>query len=125
VFFKARDRAKKEWILGPTHEEVITTLIASEINSYRQLPKNFYQIQLSVAAAVPSAAWRPRRNNLRLRLHIERRRGERPGVAVQGEEDVSPLLTSSLSAAAVVPRPLSATYRQRATEQDAAAAMRR
>src|SRR5438874_556219 len=45
VFFKARDRAKKEWVLGPTHEEVITTLIASEINSYRQLPKNFYQIQ--------------------------------------------------------------------------------
>src|ERR1051325_2414111 len=45
VFFKARDRAKKEWILGPTHEEVITTLVASEINSYRQLPKNFYQIQ--------------------------------------------------------------------------------
>ena len=45
VFFKARDRAKKEWVLGPTHEEVITTLIAAEINSYRQLPKNFYQIQ--------------------------------------------------------------------------------
>jgi prolyl-tRNA synthetase len=45
VFFKARDRAKKEWILGPTHEEVITTLVASEIKSYRQLPKNFYQIQ--------------------------------------------------------------------------------
>jgi prolyl-tRNA synthetase len=45
VFFKARDRAKKEWILGPTHEEVITTLVAGEINSYRQLPKNFYQIQ--------------------------------------------------------------------------------
>src|SRR5215212_12242324 len=45
VFFKARDRAKKEWILGPTHEEVITTLVASEINSYRQLPKSFYQIQ--------------------------------------------------------------------------------
>lgn len=45
VFFRARDRAKKEWILGPTHEEVITTLIAGEISSYRQLPKNFYQIQ--------------------------------------------------------------------------------
>jgi prolyl-tRNA synthetase len=45
VFFKARDRAKKEWILGPTHEEVITTLVAGEVNSYRQLPKNFYQIQ--------------------------------------------------------------------------------
>lgn len=45
VFFRARDRAKKEWILGPTHEEVITTLVASEINSYRQIPKNFYQVQ--------------------------------------------------------------------------------
>jgi prolyl-tRNA synthetase len=45
VFYKVRDRAKKEWILGPTHEEVITTLVAGEITSYRQLPKNFYQIQ--------------------------------------------------------------------------------
>ena len=45
VFFKAKDRARKEWILGPTHEEVITTLVAGEVNSYRQLPKNFYQIQ--------------------------------------------------------------------------------
>jgi prolyl-tRNA synthetase len=45
VFFKARDRAKKEWILGPTHEEVITTLVAAELSSYRQLPRNFYQIQ--------------------------------------------------------------------------------
>ena len=34
-----------EWVLGPTHEEVVTTLAAGEINSYRQLPKNFYQIQ--------------------------------------------------------------------------------
>src|SRR5438874_2622107 len=46
VFFRVRDRAKKEWILGPTHEEVITTLVADEISSYRQLPKNFYQIQV-------------------------------------------------------------------------------
>jgi len=46
VLYKVRDRAKKEWVLGPTHEEVITTLAAGEINSYRQLPKNFYQIQL-------------------------------------------------------------------------------
>lgn len=45
VLFKVRDRAKKEWVLGPTHEEVITTLISGEISSYRQLPKNFYQIQ--------------------------------------------------------------------------------
>ena len=45
VLFKVADRAKKEWVLGPTHEEVITTLVAGEINSYRQMPKNFYQIQ--------------------------------------------------------------------------------
>ncbi|MBI5775129.1 MAG: proline--tRNA ligase [Verrucomicrobia bacterium] len=46
VLFKVRDRAKKEWVLGPTHEEVITLLAAGEISSYRQLPKNFYQIQM-------------------------------------------------------------------------------
>ena len=45
VLYKVRDRANKEWLLGPTHEEVITTLVAGEINSYRQLPKNFYQVQ--------------------------------------------------------------------------------
>src|SRR6266853_218191 len=45
VLFKLHDRAKREWLLGPTHEEVITTLVASEIGSYRQLPKMFYQIQ--------------------------------------------------------------------------------
>jgi len=44
ALYKARDRAKKEWVLGPTHEEVITTIAAAEISSYRQLPKNFYQI---------------------------------------------------------------------------------
>src|SRR5438046_6286181 len=36
VLFKFHDRAKREWLLGPTHEEVITTLVAGEINSYRQ-----------------------------------------------------------------------------------------
>ncbi|HWD21147.1 MAG TPA: proline--tRNA ligase [Verrucomicrobiae bacterium] len=45
VFFKVRDKAKKEWVLGPTHEEVITTLVAGELSSYRQLPRNFYQVQ--------------------------------------------------------------------------------
>ncbi len=46
VLFKVRDRAKKEWVLGPTHEEVITILVANEISSYRQLPRNFYQVQV-------------------------------------------------------------------------------
>src|SRR3989442_6947435 len=46
VLFKVRDRAKKEWVLGPTHEEVITSIVADELSSYRQFPKNFYQIQV-------------------------------------------------------------------------------
>src|SRR6266513_1374903 len=45
VLFKVRDRDKKEWVLGPTHEEVITSIVADELSSYRQFPKNFYQIQ--------------------------------------------------------------------------------
>lgn len=46
VLFKVSDRAGREWVLGPTHEEVVTSLVANEINSYRQLPRNFYQIQV-------------------------------------------------------------------------------
>jgi len=46
VLFKVKDSANREWFLSPTAEEVITTLAANEINSYRQLPKNFYQISL-------------------------------------------------------------------------------
>lgn len=46
VLYKARDRANKEWILSPTAEEVITTLAAGEISSYRQMPLNFYQISV-------------------------------------------------------------------------------
>ena len=33
-----------EFVLGPTHEEIITPLVKAEITSYRDLPKNFYQI---------------------------------------------------------------------------------
>jgi prolyl-tRNA synthetase len=46
VLYKVRDRAKKEWVLSPTAEEVITTLVAGEINSYRQMPMNFYQVSV-------------------------------------------------------------------------------
>lgn len=45
VMFKMKDRQDRPMVLGPTHEEVVTGLAAGEINSYRQLPKNFYQIQ--------------------------------------------------------------------------------
>jgi len=46
VLFKLKDSGGREWVLSPTAEEVITTLAANEINSYRQLPKNFYQISV-------------------------------------------------------------------------------
>ncbi|MDP1580297.1 MAG: proline--tRNA ligase [Candidatus Didemnitutus sp.] len=39
-----RSSRDPEFVLGPTHEEVITPLVKSEITSYRDLPKNFYQI---------------------------------------------------------------------------------
>jgi len=45
VMFRLLDRQKKEYVLGPTHEEIVTSLAAAELRSYRQLPKTFYQIQ--------------------------------------------------------------------------------
>jgi len=39
-----RGPKEPEFVLGPTHEEVITPLVKAEITSYRDLPKNFYQI---------------------------------------------------------------------------------
>ncbi|SPW34816.1 Proline--tRNA ligase [Edwardsiella tarda] len=39
------DRGERPFVLGPTHEEVITDLVRNEISSYKQLPLNFYQIQ--------------------------------------------------------------------------------
>jgi prolyl-tRNA synthetase len=42
---RINDRHNRGFCLGPTHEEVITDLIRGEINSYKQLPANFYQIQ--------------------------------------------------------------------------------
>jgi prolyl-tRNA synthetase len=39
-----RGPKEPEYVLGPTHEEIITPLVKAEITSYRDLPKNFYQI---------------------------------------------------------------------------------
>jgi len=39
-----RPAREPEFVLGPTHEEIITPLVKTEITSYRDLPKNFYQI---------------------------------------------------------------------------------
>lgn len=45
ILGRFRDRAGRELVLGPTHEEVITDLARKEIRSWRQLPLMFYQIQ--------------------------------------------------------------------------------
>ena len=42
---RVHDRHDREFCVGPTHEEVITDLARNELNSYKQLPINFYQIQ--------------------------------------------------------------------------------
>jgi prolyl-tRNA synthetase len=43
---RLKDRHDRGFVYGPTHEEVITDLARRELKSYRQLPVNFYQIQL-------------------------------------------------------------------------------
>lgn len=42
---RLQDRHGRPMVLGPTHEEVITAMVAGEINSYRRLPQILYQIQ--------------------------------------------------------------------------------
>ncbi len=42
---RLKDRHERDCVLGPTHEEVVTSIAKNEIHSYRQLPVNLYQIQ--------------------------------------------------------------------------------
>ncbi len=42
---RVKDRHNRDYCIGPTHEEVITALVRDEIQTYRQLPMNLYQIQ--------------------------------------------------------------------------------
>ena len=43
--WRLKDRNDREFCLGPTHEEIFTDIVRSEVSSYRQLPLNLYQIQ--------------------------------------------------------------------------------
>lgn len=43
--WRVKDRNGRDFCLGPTHEEIFTDLIRSDVSSYRQLPMNLYQIQ--------------------------------------------------------------------------------
>ncbi|MBW7862212.1 MAG: proline--tRNA ligase [Rhodocyclaceae bacterium] len=42
---RLKDRHERDFVIGPTHEEVITDVARRELKSYRQLPRHFYQIQ--------------------------------------------------------------------------------
>src|SRR6202795_2870054 len=42
---RMKDRHDRDFVIGPTHEEVVTDIARREIKSYRQLPVNFYQVQ--------------------------------------------------------------------------------
>jgi prolyl-tRNA synthetase len=43
---RIKDRHDRDFCFGPTHEEVITDIVRRNVNSYRQLPVNMYQIQV-------------------------------------------------------------------------------
>ena len=60
-----KDRHERDFCLGPTHEEVITDIARREIQSYKQLPMNFYQIQTKFRDEV-----RPRYGVMRSREFI-------------------------------------------------------
>jgi len=65
VLFKVKDNGNREWFLAATAEEVITSTVANEINSYRQLPKNFYQVSVKFRDEI-----RPRFGLMRAREFI-------------------------------------------------------
>ena len=60
-----KDRHERDFVIGPTHEEVITDIARRELRSYRQLPVNFYQIQTKFRDEV-----RPRFGVMRAREFI-------------------------------------------------------
>lgn len=59
------DRQNRHFVLGPTHEEVVTDLVSREVKSYKQLPLNLYQIQTKFRDEI-----RPRFGVLRTREFI-------------------------------------------------------
>jgi prolyl-tRNA synthetase len=52
---RIKDRHSRDFVLGPTHEEVITSLVKNEVNSYKQLPLNLYQLNSETKSALDLA----------------------------------------------------------------------
>jgi len=46
LLLKIKDRHQRDFLFGPTHEEVVTDIVRKDLRSYRQLPVNLYQIQV-------------------------------------------------------------------------------
>ena len=46
LLLKIKDRQARDFLFGPTHEEVVTDIVRKDVRSYRQLPINLYQIQV-------------------------------------------------------------------------------
>ncbi len=63
--WRIKDRKDAEFALGPTHEEIITHIVRTEVSSYRDLPLNLYQIQTKVRDEI-----RPRFGLMRAREFI-------------------------------------------------------
>ena len=49
---RIKDRHQRDFVLGPTHEEVVTALVRNEVSSYKQLPLNLYQIHLETMSCL-------------------------------------------------------------------------
>ena len=62
---RLKDRNNREFALGPTHEELITSIVAAEVRSYKELPQNLYQIQVKFRDEI-----RPRFGLMRAREFI-------------------------------------------------------
>lgn len=65
LMLRIKDRHERDFAFGPTHEEVITDIVRKEVRSYRQLPVNFYQIQVKFRDEI-----RPRFGVMRAREFI-------------------------------------------------------
>jgi prolyl-tRNA synthetase len=66
---RIKDRHDRDFVFGPTHEEVITETVRDSVSSYRQLPMNLYQIQTKFRDESPAALW----PDARSRVHHEGR----------------------------------------------------
>lgn len=62
---RLKDRHQRDFVLGPTHEEVVTSLVRDSLNTYKKLPINLYQIQTKFRDEV-----RPRFGVIRAREFI-------------------------------------------------------